>query len=109
MRGSNERRNVRRRVCYGAQIMLEAASAPIEALVRNISDKGAAVRAPDGRPLPSSFQLSVDRSGVTRAVKVIWKRGRDFGVSFDSPTARDNVIDAQSWIGEMRRTLSAAH
>ena len=49
---ADKRRSKRRRVCYQAQILIDSATAPIEALVRDLSETGAALRVPDGQSLP---------------------------------------------------------
>jgi hypothetical protein len=101
----NKRKSRRRRVCYRAQIVIESSPAPIEALVRDISDNGAALRVPSGQSLPSCFVLSIDGPGVTRLARVAWQKGCDFGVSFGAPAVKENRIPSESWIGELRRSL----
>lgn len=104
----NKRKTRRRRVCYRAQIVINSAPAPIEVLVRDISDNGAALRVPEGQRIPSSFVLSIDGPGVTRLARVAWQKGCDLGVSFGPPAFKENRIHSQSWIGELRRTLSVS-
>ena len=102
-----ERASARRRVCYGAKIAVGSALAPIEVLVRNISDEGAAVRVLGGRLLPNPFQLTVDRAGIARSAHIVWKNGDDIGVSFDKVFVPETkAADGRSWIGAKRRTLS---
>ncbi|MGA2045318.1 MAG: PilZ domain-containing protein [Roseiarcus sp.] len=117
MVGNDRRKTGRRRVCYAAQIALDSGEGPIEALVRSVSEKGAGVRTPEGQSLPESFPLAVDRSGIMRDARLVWRSGRDIGVCFDRPVPkagaadhrRTNAIDARSWLGEMRRNLSRAN
>ncbi|WP_158817303.1 hypothetical protein [Methylocapsa sp. S129] len=102
-----ERASARRRVCYGAQIAIDPAIEPIEILVRNISDEGAAVRVLGGRLLPNPFQLTIDRAGIARSAHIVWKKDDDIGVSFDKVFVPETkAADGRSWIGEKRRTLS---
>ena len=54
----------------------------------------------------NSFVLSIDGPGVTRLAKVAWKSGSNLGVSFGGPVVKENRIHSESWIGELRRTLS---
>ncbi len=92
---ADKRRSKRRRVCYQAQILIDSATAPIEALVRDISDTGAALRIPDGQTLPNSFVLSIDGPGIERHAKVVWKNGTRVGVALGEPVFRDNRILTQ--------------
>ncbi len=76
-------------MCYRAQIVIDSAPAPIEVLVRDISDTGAALRIPDGQTLPNSFVLSIDGPGIERHAKVVWKNGSRVGVALGEPVFRD--------------------
>jgi hypothetical protein len=61
--------------------------------------------------------MTVDRSGIMRDARLVWRSGRDIGVCFDTPFPkagaadhrRTNAIDARSWLGQMRRNLSSAN
>jgi hypothetical protein len=92
---AEKRRSKRRRVCYQAQILIDSATAPIEALVRDISETGAALRIPDGQSLPRSFVLSIEGPGIERHARVVWQSGTRVGVALGEPFFRNSRLSSQ--------------
>ncbi len=80
----NQRTAARRRICCVGTVAIDPDLMPIEVLVRNISDAGAALRIMDSRHLPTPFRLSVQSAGIARKAQIVWKNGRDVGVAFDT-------------------------
>ena len=71
----------RRRVLKSATIEFERSA--FSCAVRNISEFGAALDVPSSFGIPDEFQLVIETNQVTRQCRVIWRKEKRLGVTFD--------------------------
>jgi hypothetical protein len=71
----------RRRVLRASSI--ELGGDPIDCIVRNISETGAALEALSPLYIPDRFTLFVQADQLKRRCRVIWRKERRIGVRFD--------------------------
>lgn len=78
------RRAKREKVHYSAWVQVDSSRAPIECLIKDMSDSGARLELPPViRSLPFRFALWLDREGkVQRTCEVVWRRAYSVGVRF---------------------------
>ena len=67
----------RGRVCYGIDHALS-----FDCMIRNLTAKGAMLRAPANQEIPESFTLLHINGGMAFEAKLTWRRGEDAGVHF---------------------------
>jgi hypothetical protein len=71
----------RRRVLRASSI--EFGGDPIDCIVRNISETGAALEALSPLYIPDRFTLFVQADQLKRRCRVVWRKEKRIGVSFD--------------------------
>jgi PilZ domain len=81
----NEHRNApRHRVLKAATI--EFGGGAIDCVVRNMSDKGAALEVSSPVGIPERFRLVIPQDHVSKPCLVMWRKQQRIGVSFASDT-----------------------
>jgi hypothetical protein len=55
----------------------------IDCIVRNVSETGAALEVVTPLFIPAKFTLIVPSDGLSRRCRVVWRRERRIGVTFD--------------------------
>jgi len=79
---SNEHRvAARHRVLKGAKI--EFGGGAIDCTIRNLSKTGAALDVTSPVGIPAEFMLVAE--GVRRPCRVVWRREKRIGITFDKP------------------------
>jgi hypothetical protein len=78
-----QRKHERRLTLKTANIHLAGNGDKRECAVLDLSDGGACVIVASTTDVPDSFEMTTDRDGLTRACKVVWRRGNRLGLSFD--------------------------
>jgi hypothetical protein len=78
---NRERITARRAIFKAASI--EFGRSAIECTVRNISDTGAALDVASPLYFPDRFTLAVHTDEMRRPCRVVWRRQRRIGVSFE--------------------------
>ncbi len=77
-----ERRSeVRRRVFKGGVISFQGTG--VDCTVRNMSGGGAALDVSETAIVPRIFRLAIRADGFNARCRVIWNKGRRFGIAFD--------------------------
>jgi hypothetical protein len=79
--GDEHRIAPRRRVLKAGSISFGGGT--FDCTVRNISDTGAALEVVTPLFIPDKFTLIVASDGLNRPCRVMWRRERRIGVSFD--------------------------
>jgi hypothetical protein len=79
--GDEHRIAPRRRVLKAGSISFGGGT--FDCTVRNISDTGAALEVVTPLFIPDKFTLIVPSDGLSRPCRVMWRRERRIGVSFD--------------------------
>jgi hypothetical protein len=79
--GDEHRIAPRRRVLKAGSISFGGGT--FDCTVRNISDTGAALEVVTPLFIPDKFTLIVPSDGISRLCRVMWRRERRIGVSFD--------------------------
>jgi hypothetical protein len=98
--GSDKRQGSgRRRVLKAGIIAYNDRHSTLPCTVRNVSETGAMLRMPAGLSPPDTFDLIIELDGLEASCSVVWRRGEDVGVRFDSeprkiPPRRSQVITA---------------
>ncbi len=75
------RRSPRQRTYKGGSILLTHL-APLECIVRNLSDTGACLEVPSASAVPDSFTLLIKPELRKRSCQVMWRSGQRVGVRF---------------------------
>lgn len=78
---AERRSGVRRRVFKGGVITFDGAG--VDCTVRNISDGGAALDVTHTAAIPRTFRLAIKADGFLARCRVVWNKGRRFGIAFD--------------------------
>lgn len=73
-----QRTLLRGRICYGPKHVMS-----VDCNIRNLTARGAMLRAPANQALPGAFALILVSEGVAYDAKVTWRRGEILGVLFD--------------------------
>ena len=79
--GDEHRIARRRRVLKAGSISF--GGGVIDCTVRNVSDTGAALEVVTPLFIPDRFTLIVQSDGLSRPCRVIWRRERRIGITFD--------------------------
>jgi hypothetical protein len=85
------RKAKRHKVHHPAWVLLDSRRAPIECVIKDMSDSGARLElASLIRSVPLRFTLWLDKNGkVQRSCEVVWRRAYSVGVRFE---ARDRKL-----------------
>jgi two-component system cell cycle response regulator len=83
----HERKHRRIRVLKGAQLQFRNKLVSIDCMMRDLSVGGARIRLNGPTGLPDRFNLRMNGTGDKFPAKLVWRRGNDVGVSFESYTA----------------------
>jgi hypothetical protein len=78
----NKKREHRHRVLKGASILQTIKESEIKVTVRNMHERGAELRVPDGVKIPSEFLLYVPIDGIGYRSVVRWREGNRIGIQF---------------------------
>jgi hypothetical protein len=78
----DRRRETRRRVFKGATVSFNRGYGAMECVVRNQSEEGARLSFGDIASVPPRFGLRLSGEAAARDATVIWRGGREIGVSF---------------------------
>lgn len=79
----NRRHEPRRRTLLGAKILFNGGNSVLDAVVRDISSRGARLRIEGALLLPNEFKLTIAGESRPRRVAVRWRLEREMGVSFE--------------------------
>ena len=79
---ADRRSETRRRVFKGGVITFEGAG--IDCTVRNMSGSGAALDIAEAANIPPTFRLAIKADDFIARCRVVWNKGRRFGIAFDS-------------------------
>ena len=80
---AEQRQAPRLRALIGARIMFNNGQATLDCLIRDVSETGAKLTVSALIPLPDRFDLIIPQKGVTRRVRVAWRRATEIGVRFE--------------------------
>ncbi len=83
----HERRHRRLRVLKGAQLQFRNKLVSIDCMMRDLSVGGARLRLNGPTGLPDRFDLKVNGTGDHFPARLVWRRGNDVGVAFESYSA----------------------
>lgn len=78
---AERRAQMRRRVFKGGTITFDGAG--VDCTVRNMSDSGAALDVAEPVAIPPTFRLAIEADDFIARARVVWHRGRRFGIAFD--------------------------
>lgn len=79
-----ERRVAERVPCAHLAEIRVGATVTLQAIIKDLTDRGARLQIPENAWLPSKFELSVPGIGLNRRARCKWRR-RDFaGLEFDT-------------------------
>jgi hypothetical protein len=73
--------NVRHHVLKGARIVFKGREAVIDCVVRNLSDRGACLKAESPFGIPDTFDRVLNHAPV-RSCRVTWRKATQIGVEF---------------------------
>lgn len=79
----NRRQEPRRRTLLGAKIILHGGNSVLDAVVRDISSRGARLRLEGALVVPNEFRLRISGEAHPRLVSVKWRLRNEMGVSFE--------------------------
>ena len=79
---SDRRYNDRRRVYFGADIIIDLDLPSAGCVVRNLSQAGAKIFLDQQRMILSGFALQIRKTGAQHNATIVWRRGQEIGVSF---------------------------
>src|SRR5829696_10231895 len=80
---AEQRRAPRLRALIGARIVFNNGQATVDCLIRDVSETGAKLIISAPVPLPDRFELIIPQKGITRRVRVAWRRATEIGVRFE--------------------------
>ena len=96
------RRAPRRRSFLSRKLVFDQARAcSLDCVIRDLSDTGARVRLNGGLPVPPVVHLVDLSHGVAYGARVLWRRGGEIGLAFDSVHPLDHADTAS--LRPMRR------
>ncbi len=78
------RKTARRRMLAAARIVFNNRQSVLDCTVKNLSQGGACLRAPNMLGVPESFELWLGSSGGRYRCAAVWRTGRQIGVRFAS-------------------------
>ncbi len=76
------RRHVRQRTCKAGKLVARNGSPLFDCVIRDLSAGGARLSFPHPFLLPLDMDLVIVSDRVRRAVRPVWRRGAELGVSF---------------------------
>ena len=103
----NQRVAPRVRTLIAARIAFNNGQSTLDCLIRNLSDTGAKLTFSAVVTLPDCFGLMIPQKGVTRRVRVVWRRDREIGVRFEETAATEHVGSDASALKRRIRELEA--
>ena len=78
---TRERRSQRQKTFKGG-LIIYGLSPPVECIIRNLSDNGAALQVRDSSSIPDTFQVLIKPEMIKRNCKVVWRSETKLGVQF---------------------------
>jgi hypothetical protein len=84
------RRLVRKKSFLRGSITFNNGRAAVDCLIRNISDLGAHVTFSDAVTIPDLVDLYIPQKEQTVRARVLWRHGRDLGMSFPDAEERQS-------------------
>jgi PilZ domain len=85
----DKRKSIRRPIRYSAWVVLEG-DALHGCVMTDISDTGARLDVDETKPIPDQFTLLLSMNGgARRKCRVIWRKPRQIGVSFEGRVSMD--------------------
>jgi PilZ domain len=100
---AEQRQASRLRSLVGARIVLNNGQATVDCLIRDVSETGAKLILSSPVPLPDRFDLIVPQKGITRRVRVAWRRATEIGVRFEENQGSEQASAPQSEAALKRR------
>jgi hypothetical protein len=77
-----KRKHPRQLTLKTAKIHFDLQGEERDCAIVDISEGGACVMVEDDAVVPDSFDLTLDRDGLTRSCKVVWRAANRLGLSF---------------------------
>ena len=100
---AEQRQAPRLRSLIGARIVFNNGRATVECLIRDVSETGAKLIVPELIPVPDRFELTIPQKGITRRVRVAWRRATEIGVRFEDEQAPEQASAPQGEAALKRR------
>jgi hypothetical protein len=89
----DERRQFRRqRSLLGGRILFNRRASSLPCVVRDLTERGARIDFPDSVCLPQWLDLEIDRLGLARRARIVWRSPTSLGVTFPAPALPRGVI-----------------
>jgi hypothetical protein len=79
----NRRQEPRRRTLLGAKVILNGGNSVLDAVVRDISSRGARLKLDGALIVPDEFLLRMTGEARPRRVSVKWRLHNEMGVAFE--------------------------
>jgi hypothetical protein len=79
---TERRRMPRGRTYLGTQIAFNRRSSTLDCLMRDRSEDGGRIVFSGPTPIPHEFDLTIQRDGLSRRARVVWRLEREAGVAF---------------------------
>jgi PilZ domain len=100
---AEQRQAPRLRALIGARIVFNNGQATLDCLIRDVSETGAKLILSAPVPLPDRFELIIPQKGITRRVRVAWRRATEIGVRFEEDQGSEQAGAPQSEAALKRR------
>ena len=100
---AEQRQAPRLRALIGARIVFNNGQATLDCLIRDVSETGAKLTVSALIPLPDRFDLIIPQKGITRRVRVAWRRATEIGVRFEDEQTPEQASAPQSEAALKRR------
>ena len=93
---AEQRQAPRLRALIGARIVFNNGQATLDCLIRDVSETGAKLTVSALIPLPDRFEVIIPQKGVTRPVRVAWRRATEIGVRFEDDPGSEQASAPES-------------
>jgi hypothetical protein len=81
---ADKRNNQRQRALKRGVIGFAGGSFSIDCTIRNLSASGARLKVPVTVAIPDQFKLLDSHTGIRHSAKVVWRKGDELGVRFET-------------------------
>jgi PilZ domain len=105
---AEQRQAPRLRSLIGARIVFNDGRSTADCLIRDLSQTGAKLTVSALIPLPDRFELIIPQKGITRRVRVAWRRAGEIGVRFeDQGSEQASAPESEAALKRRIRALEA--
>jgi hypothetical protein len=91
----NKRLDHRSRTLLSGKLIFGNVTISPDCVIRDLSDGGARVRVSAAIPLPASLSLMVVRDGLLFGATIVWRRGDELGLKFNSKLDLQDQVDRE--------------